>query len=108
MLLPNIRDHFGLDTGGILAAQRRGTHRSQRALDGTVVPLDVLQIGGPRRRIGSAGISTSAEDGAQRAQYPAVLRLLQHLEVLPARLSTRLDEWMRYWDANIRNRGRAR
>ena len=66
------------------------------ATDGRVIPkigaegvhsIAVLDAG--------IGIAVKAEDGAQRAQYPAVLRLLQHLGVLPIRLSARLEEWMR-------------
>jgi L-asparaginase II len=35
------------------------------------------------------------EDGAQRAQFAAVLRLLQQLNALPAVLPARLEEFMR-------------
>jgi L-asparaginase II len=35
------------------------------------------------------------EDGAQRAQYPAVLRLLQLLGALPERLPARLADFAR-------------
>jgi L-asparaginase II len=41
------------------------------------------------------GIAVKVEDGAQRAQVPALLRLLQELDALPAQLSPRLSEWMR-------------
>ncbi len=41
------------------------------------------------------GIAVKVEDGAQRAQFPAVLRLLQHLDALPAALPTRLEELMK-------------
>lgn len=41
------------------------------------------------------GFTVKAEDGAQRAQYPAVLRLLQMLGALPERLPPRLEEFMR-------------
>jgi L-asparaginase II len=40
------------------------------------------------------GFAIKVEDGAQRAQYPAVLRLLQALDVLPATLSPRLAEFL--------------
>jgi L-asparaginase II len=40
------------------------------------------------------GIAVKVEDGAQRAQYPAVLRLLQHLDALPAVLPPRLAEFL--------------
>ena len=38
------------------------------------------------------GIAVKVEDGSQRAQYPAVLRLLQLIGALPASLSPRLQE----------------
>jgi L-asparaginase II len=41
------------------------------------------------------GFVVKVEDGAQRAQYPAVLRLLQFLGALPERLPPRLDELQR-------------
>lgn len=41
------------------------------------------------------GLAVKVEDGASRAQYPAVLRALQLLDVLPARLSARLEEILR-------------
>ena len=41
------------------------------------------------------GIALKVEDGAQRAQVPALLRLLQELDALPSQLSPRLSEWMR-------------
>jgi L-asparaginase II len=40
------------------------------------------------------GLAVKAEDGAQRAQYPAVLRLLQELGALPAALPPRLAEFL--------------
>lgn len=40
------------------------------------------------------GLAVKVEDGAQRAQYPAVLRLLQALDVLPAVLTPRLAEFL--------------
>src|SRR5919202_1338534 len=40
------------------------------------------------------GIAVKVGDGAQRAQYPAVLRLLQLLEILPAELPPRLHEYL--------------
>lgn len=40
------------------------------------------------------GIAIKVEDGAQRAQVPALLRLLQELEALPDPLPPRLAEWM--------------
>jgi L-asparaginase II len=41
------------------------------------------------------GVAVKVEDGAQRAQVPALLRLLQELDALPRELSPRLSEWMR-------------
>jgi L-asparaginase II len=41
------------------------------------------------------GLAVKVADGAQRAQYPAVLRLLQLLDVVPADLSPRLQEFLR-------------
>jgi L-asparaginase II len=41
------------------------------------------------------GIAIKVEDGAQRAQVPALLRVLQELDALPSQLSSRLGEWMR-------------
>ncbi|HKG91375.1 MAG TPA: asparaginase [Gemmatimonadaceae bacterium] len=41
------------------------------------------------------GIAVKAEDGAQRAQYAAVLRLLQHVGALPNELPPRLAEFLR-------------
>ncbi|GAC1697829.1 MAG: asparaginase [Gemmatimonadaceae bacterium] len=39
------------------------------------------------------GIAVKVEDGGQRAQYPAVLRILQHVGALPEVLSARLAEF---------------
>jgi L-asparaginase II len=41
------------------------------------------------------GVAIKVEDGAQRAQVPALLRVLQELDALPAQLSPRLSDWMR-------------
>jgi L-asparaginase II len=41
------------------------------------------------------GIALKVEDGSSRAQYPAVLRILQTFGVLPERLPIRLAEFMR-------------
>lgn len=41
------------------------------------------------------GFAIKVEDGAQRAQFPAVIRLLQLFEVLPATLPPRLEEYLR-------------
>jgi L-asparaginase II len=46
----------------------------------------------PEQRI---GFVIKVEDGAQRAQFPAVIRLLQYLDALPARLPPRLEEFRR-------------
>jgi L-asparaginase II len=40
------------------------------------------------------GVALKVGDGGQRAQYPAVLRLLQQLDVLPADLPPRLHEFL--------------
>lgn len=48
------------------------------------------------------GLAMKVEDGAPRAQYPAVLRLLQHLGALPDRLSPRLAEYARTRVRNTR------
>ena len=40
------------------------------------------------------GVAIKVEDGAQRAQFPAIIRLLQLLDALPATLSPRLDEFL--------------
>jgi L-asparaginase II len=40
------------------------------------------------------GIAIKVEDGAQRAQVPALLRLLQEIDALPDPLPPRLDELM--------------
>ena len=41
------------------------------------------------------GFAVKVDDGAQRAQFPAVLRLLQVLDVLPEVLPQRLEEFLR-------------
>lgn len=41
------------------------------------------------------GLAVKVEDGAQRAQFPAVIRLLQMFEVLPQSLPQRLEEYLR-------------
>lgn len=46
------------------------------------------------------GAAVKAEDGSPRAQYPAVLRLLQHLGALPAVLPPRLAE---FYERPVRN-----
>jgi L-asparaginase II len=40
------------------------------------------------------GVAVKVEDGAQRAQFPAIVRLLQLLDALPAELPTRLQEFL--------------
>lgn len=52
----------------------------------------VHSVGIPERGIGFA---VKVDDGAQRAQFPAVLRVLQLLDVLPATLPPRLEEFLR-------------
>ncbi len=41
------------------------------------------------------GFAVKVDDGAQRAQFPAVLRILQIYEILPAQLPSRLEEFLR-------------
>ena len=41
------------------------------------------------------GFAVKVDDGAQRAQFPAVIRVLQMLDVLPATLPPRLEEFLR-------------
>ena len=52
----------------------------------------VHSVGVPELGIGFA---VKVDDGAQRAQFPAVLRLLQQFGVLPPTLPTRLEEFLR-------------
>jgi L-asparaginase II len=47
-------------------------------------------------------VAVKVEDGASRAQYPAVLRLLQHLDVLPDDLPPRLAPFLRTPTFNTR------
>jgi L-asparaginase II len=49
------------------------------------------------------GMGLKVSDGGQRAQYPAVLRLLQLLDVLPAELPPRLNEFLHRPVRNSRN-----
>jgi L-asparaginase II len=48
------------------------------------------------------GFAIKVEDGAQRAQFPAVIRLLQHFDVLAAKLPARLEEFSRRGIRNTR------
>jgi L-asparaginase II len=48
------------------------------------------------------GVTVKVEDGASRAQYPAVLRLLQLLDALPDPLPTRLQDFARTRVRNTR------
>jgi L-asparaginase II len=48
------------------------------------------------------GFVIKVEDGSQRAQFPAVIRLLQYLDALPAALSPRLEEFSRRAIRNTR------
>ena len=48
------------------------------------------------------GFTIKVEDGATRAQYPAVLRMLELLDALPAQLSPRLAEYARTRVRNTR------
>lgn len=49
------------------------------------------------------GIALKVEDGAARAQYPALIRLLQELDALPRELPPRLAEFARRPLRNTRN-----
>ena len=48
------------------------------------------------------GIAVKVEDGSQRAQFPAIIRLLQLLDALPGTLSPRLEEFLRRQIRNTR------
>lgn len=48
------------------------------------------------------GIAVKVEDGAQRAQYPAVVRLLQLLDALPEQLPQRLEDFLHRQIRNTR------
>ncbi len=48
------------------------------------------------------GVTVKVDDGAQRAQFPALLALLQHLGALPAELPPRLPEFARRQLRNTR------
>ncbi len=52
---------------------------------------------------GAIGIALKVEDGNQRAQFPALLQLLQNLGALPAELPPRLAEFKRKALKNTRN-----
>lgn len=49
------------------------------------------------------GVAVKVEDGAQRAQFPAILRLLQLLDALPEHLPPRLDEFLKRQLRNTRS-----
>ena len=48
------------------------------------------------------GLAIKVEDGSPRAQFPAIIRLLQLLDALPATVSPRLDEFLRRQIRNTR------
>jgi len=48
------------------------------------------------------GVVIKVEDGAQRAQFPALVRVLQHLDALPETLPARLDEFVHRHIRNTR------
>ena len=76
-----------------------GTDRFDSALIAATNGKVVSKIGAegvhcalvPERGI---GVAIKVEDGAQRAQVPALLRLLQEIEALPDPLPPKLAEWM--------------
>jgi len=53
-------------------------------------------------REAEGNVALKVEDGAQRAQFPALLRLLQLLDALPAELPPRLEEFLRRQVRNTR------
>jgi L-asparaginase II len=59
----------------------------------------VHSVGIPEQGIGFA---VKVDDGAQRAQFPAVIRMLQSLDALPAALPPRLEEYARRAVRNTR------
>jgi L-asparaginase II len=77
-----------------------GTDRFDSVLieetDGRVVAKigaeGVHSVGVPEQGIGFA---VKVEDGAQRAQFPAVIRVLQLFDALPETLPPRLEEYFR-------------
>ncbi len=48
------------------------------------------------------GVAIKVEDGAQRAQFPALVRILQLLDALPESLPPRLDEFLKRQIRNTR------
>jgi L-asparaginase II len=70
----------------VLIEQTRGRVFSKVGAEG------VHSVAIPEREI---GFVIKVEDGAQRAQYPAVIRVLQHLEELPMELPSGLVEFGR-------------
>jgi L-asparaginase II len=71
--------------------------------DGRVIPKvgaeGVHAVAIPEQGI---GFVIKVEDGAQRAQFPAVLRMLQYLDELPATMPPRLEEFRRRAIRNTR------
>ena len=101
----SVRDGEEIPTRIVNAMRTRpflvgGTDRFDSVLieetDGRVVAKigaeGVHSVGVPEQGIGFA---VKVDDGAQRAQFPAVLRLLQMLDVLPPTLPPRLEEFLR-------------
>jgi L-asparaginase II len=104
-LARGVRDDDGIPSRIVHAMRTRpfligGTDRFDSVLieetDGRVVAKigaeGVHSVGIPEQGIGFA---VKVDDGAQRAQFPAVLRILQLLDVLPATLPARLDDFLR-------------
>ena len=100
-----VRDGDDVPTRVVNAMRTRpflvgGTDRFDSVLieetDGRVVTKigaeGVHSVGVPDLGIGFA---VKVDDGAQRAQFPAVLRVLQVFDVLPATLPSRLEDFMR-------------
>jgi L-asparaginase II len=100
-----VRDQDGIPTRIVHAMSSRpflvgGTDRFDTVLmeetNGRVVAKvgaeGVHSVAVPEQGLGFA---VKVDDGAQRAQFPAVLRVLQLYDVLPAALPARLEEFLR-------------
>src|SRR5262249_34831732 len=104
--------------GGTRAAPVRDAVRTRPFLVGGTDRFDSVLIGETEGRVvgkmGAEGVhsvgvpelglgfAVKVDDGAQRAQFPAVLRVLQIFDVLPAELPPRLDDFLRRSVRNTR------
>ena len=104
-LARGVREDDGIPSRIVHAMRTRpfligGTDRFDSVLieetDGRVIAKigaeGVHSVGIPEQGIGFA---VKVDDGAQRAQFPAVLRILQLFDALPATLPARLDDFLR-------------